>query len=580
MYKVTLINSDGETVINAVSGLAGAPRIEGTIKQGINTFDSFTFTIWPGNPGFDLISPLKSKIKIYNTVTGKYEFTGRVLTPKNSMDSSGETCREYVCESELAYLQDSHQRYGEFHGLTPEQYLTILIGVHNANVEAEKKFTVGTVTVTDPNDSIYRYSDYGTTWENIKSDLLDSLGGELQVRYGDDGTRYLDYLKTSGETKTTEIRLGRNMRSASEELDVSSLYTRIIPLGAKLKKTDSNGDKAETDERLTISSVNSGKDYLDYSDGIAQYGIIEGTLEFDDVTTPAALLSKGQAYINSLSVVLSNEISAYDLSLLGLDPDSFEVGNYYPVRNELLGISYTLRVIEKTIKVEDPAENTLTFGKQQIDIKTYNALKSAETRQKLASAITQIQTVANSIGPTATEKIEAYDKVLDQTAILQKLVNGDYQGLFLDSSGNLYIKGAYVSTGILASAKLVTGSTTEPVSWISLDDGTFSFAGGALKWDGKKISLTSSAGSFGESGMVIDRDGSKTKSVIDETGLEVLDKSGSADERLLFAGVDTTTGESVVTTKNLSVSKYFCIGANSRFEDYQSNRTGCFYVGA
>ena len=580
MYPVKLINSGVETVINAVSARQDAPRITGTVKQGINCFNSFDFTIMPGNPGYDLVSPLKSKITVYNTKTKKYEFVGRVLTPKSSMDTSGVASREYVCESELAYLNDSHQRYGEYHNITPEQYLRLLIGVHNSNVEADKQFTVGIVTVTDPNNSIYRYSDYGTTWSNIKSDLIDTLGGELQVRYGDDGTRYLDYLASPGETKTTEIKLGRNMRSASEELDVSGLYTRIIPLGAKIKKTDSDGNEVETDERLTISSVNGGVDYLDYADGIAQYGIIEGTIPYDDVTTPEALLAKGQAYVNSLSVVLSNEISAYDLSSLGIDPDAFEVGNYYPVRNELLNISYTLRVIEKGIKIESPAENTLTFGKQQIDIKTYNALKSADTRQKLANAVTKIQEVQNSIGPTAQGKVDAYDKVLDQTKILNKLVKGDYQGLFLDDNGNLYMKGTYVATGILASTKLATGSTTEPVSWISLDDGAFSLAEGALKYDGKHFGITLPSGSFGESGIVVDRDGSKTKSVIDETKFEVLGKTGSANDTLIFVGVDADTGESVGKMKNLSVSKYLCVGANSRFEDYQGNRTGCFYVGS
>ena len=44
MYQVTILNDKKETVINAVSTDKDAPRVTGNIKQGINSFDSFTFT--------------------------------------------------------------------------------------------------------------------------------------------------------------------------------------------------------------------------------------------------------------------------------------------------------------------------------------------------------------------------------------------------------------------------------------------------------------------------------------------------------------------------------------------------------
>jgi hypothetical protein len=34
-----------------------------------------------------------------------------------------------------------------------------------------------------------------------------------------------------------------------------------------------------------------------------------------------------------------------------------------------------------------------------------------------------------------------------------------------------------------------------------------------------------------------------------------------------------------VRAENLLVRKYLTIGNNSRFEDYESNRTACFYIG-
>ncbi len=40
------------------------------------------------------------------------------------------------------------------------QYLKDLIDIHNSQVEERKQFVLGRVTVTDSNDSLYRYSNY------------------------------------------------------------------------------------------------------------------------------------------------------------------------------------------------------------------------------------------------------------------------------------------------------------------------------------------------------------------------------------------------------------------------------------
>ena len=47
MYRVTIENNNIETIINEVSTDKYAQRISGTVKQGINSIDSFSFTILP-----------------------------------------------------------------------------------------------------------------------------------------------------------------------------------------------------------------------------------------------------------------------------------------------------------------------------------------------------------------------------------------------------------------------------------------------------------------------------------------------------------------------------------------------------
>lgn len=242
MYKVKIINEGKSLIINDVSTSSNAPRIEGTIKKGINTIDSFEFTIFPNNPGFNSIYALTTLIEIENTITNKLEFKGRVLLPKENMSSKGLFYKTVTCESEMAYLLDSNQIYGEYHNISVKNFLEKIISNHNGFVSEDKWFKVGTVTVKDNNDSLYKYLSYeDKTLDTIKEKLIKVLGGELQIRY-ENGIRYLDYLEEVGEQKETKISLGKNLESINRENNPTSIITRLIPLGNKL----------EDDQRLTI----------------------------------------------------------------------------------------------------------------------------------------------------------------------------------------------------------------------------------------------------------------------------------------------------------------------------------------
>lgn len=370
MYLVTIENNGVETVINEVSTNTNN-RVSGTIKQGINTINSFTFTIYPNNEGYNLINPLSTLVKVLNTKTNKYEFIGRVLSPTHSMSSNGLVSKSYVCESELAYLLDTYQSYEEIHNATVRGYLERLIQVHNANTDINKQFVVGNVNVIDNNDSLYRYVAYDSTKKNIDDDLIGKLGGELQVRYEND-IRYLDYLQEIGKVCTAEIRLAKNLQDIEQNIDVNGYCNRLVVLGTKLNTTDDEGNEVDTENRLTIESVNGGIRYIDDEESIAKYGIIQGQVIYDDVTDAKNLFTKGQKYLLNQRLIISNKVNALDLSLIGIDIDSFEVGNYYPLKHEILGIDDTVRIVEKSISIDSPHTSTITLGDLEKDIKKYN----------------------------------------------------------------------------------------------------------------------------------------------------------------------------------------------------------------
>ena len=85
--------------------------------------------------------------------------------------------------------------------------------------------------------------------------------------------------------------------------------------------------------------------------------------------------------------------------------------------------------------------------------------------------------------------------------------------------------------------------------------------------DGVKVtSVISTSGTFDENGMHYEKTNAKTKSTINETGVDV--KKTINNEVVLFAGYDETLGQSVVAAENFRTRKYLNIGNNSRIEDY------------
>ncbi|MBO5867616.1 MAG: hypothetical protein J6Q54_01750 [Oscillospiraceae bacterium] len=85
--------------------------------------------------------------------------------------------------------------------------------------------------------------------------------------------------------------------------------------------------------------------------------------------------------------------------------------------------------------------------------------------------------------------------------------------------------------------------------------------------------VTNTTGTFDEAGLTIDNSESPTKTQITPDGMIVKRKAGGIDEDVLTA---TSSG---VEATNLHAKTYLIVGGRSRFENYSSNRTGCFWIG-
>lgn len=95
--------------------------------------------------------------------------------------------------------------------------------------------------------------------------------------------------------------------------------------------------------------------------------------------------------------------------------------------------------------------------------------------------------------------------------------------------------------------------------------------------DGSVTKVTTTSGTFDENGMTYEKTNAKTKTTINEVGVNVQDSTGSTSKSLLFAGyVDDKNEEfkkyrnqTIVGSDNIVVREFLVVGDNSRIQDYE-----------
>ena len=331
--------------------------IEPVIELEENNAGSFSFTIQDNHPSYDDIKRRKSIIKVYED--DEIIFAGMVYEIEEDFYKN----KKVYCEGELSYLNDTIQRPAEYHDMTVRGLLETYIENHNAQVEPEKQFKLGMVTVKDPNDSIYCYTNMETTLSCIKDDLLDDLGGIIRVRYMNN-EKYIDYI-TEDDVRTNQqvIRLGENLINYTSNISSLDIATAIIPLGNRLEKSPIEA----LDMRLDIKSVNNNLDYVSDSIAVSNFGWIYKTVVWDDVTDANILKSKGEKYLtDSQFDNLVIEATALDMHLIDNNEMSIRLSDKIRIISKPHGLKDKyFRLTKQTINLNNPENNTITLGKEE-----------------------------------------------------------------------------------------------------------------------------------------------------------------------------------------------------------------------
>lgn len=439
------------------------------VKIGENTAGSFEFSILPKHPHYEEVNELTSVITAYD---GDEEiFCGRVVEITKDLYNR----KKVICEGELAYFNDSIQRPAKYQGLTVRGYLETLVNIHNQQVKnqgIDKTFKVGAVTVQDNNDYVYKYTNWESTLEVIKTDLLNTYGGYLRIRK-ENGVRYIDYLADYPNTNTQVIEFGSNLLDFTHDMVASDIVTAVIPLGTRLEDvTEVEG----LDAYLTIKDVNGGVDYVYSQEAVKSYGWIFKTVKWDDVHVADNLLRKGKEYLSDIQFAqITLTVSAVDLHMLHVDMERIKVLDEIRVTSSPNGLDRFFPVSEMTIYLDKPSNNKLTLGtsysKTSLSTKTESNMTSIKDKidslpnkseileEARENASQLIHSATNGHVVTTADEQLIMDTADKKTA--RKLWRWNLNGLGYSKTGyNGTYDTAITMDGQIVGERLVGGSVT------------------------------------------------------------------------------------------------------------------------
>lgn len=318
--------------------------VEPKLDMSLNSAGSCEFTVPPKHAFYNNITFMTDTVDVYED--GNLIFTGR----PSEISTDYWNQKKVHCEGALAYFNDTIQRPKEYTSVSIKTFFKEVIANHNSQVAANRQFTVGNITIHDK--QVYRKLDYNTTWDAINTMCLNAEGGYLFVRK-EDGVLYLDWLEDMPYTTNQPITFGINLTDISQDLQASEICTSVIPLG---KETDGT--------KLTITSVNAGKDYID-SDAIDTFGRITKVQQFNDDEDAATLLQDGKDWLEKKQFDhLTIKVKAAELHYLPSYKErfaAFKVGQKIHVASTPHLIDTTLPLLSLSIEL-DSAIKTVTLG--------------------------------------------------------------------------------------------------------------------------------------------------------------------------------------------------------------------------
>lgn len=453
--------------------------------------------------------------------------------------------------------------------------------------------------------------------------MVNIFGGELER---DNFT--LKLLQRRGSDSHTKLIIGKNITEIKSTIDITSLYTKIMPIGYDgLLLPELYVDSPLIND---YPSPKIGK--VEFKDIVYdQTGQQEGSYTDIDDAYQALRDATNQLYDNGIDKpTISIKINWLELSKMEQYKNQYssleQIHLGDTITAQLLGIDYTTKVTKTKYNVLSDMIEKFDIGTIQQTITNVINLNSREIQeinpssileQARANATDQINSALGGYIYLDYETGNLYIMDTDDPSTAQKIWRWNLNGLGYSSTGidgpygiamtmDGQIVADFITTGTL-NTSVISGydgltiqvlqnqsdiydanqrfndyATTDSLDDLSgevsdLQDNTYSKEDiqnivDGTGVDGVKVTAVVSAeASFASDGLHYSKINAPTSSIINEKGLEVDDVN---QDELLFAGYDDnpnsqTYGNSVVRTGNLTVNTYLQFANNTgRFEQF------------
>lgn len=367
MYKITATYNGTQKVIHG--RVDPNARVKGgRLTEQENTIPILSFTIYPNNPGFNMMKERLTDIKVYDRKADKIIFSGWVYSTLNIMTDSGVVYKQVTCEGDLAILCDTFQPPRAYTS-QPTPMTTVMddiITTHNGKVDSSRQVQDNVIGAVPPYEG-----EYITTFEMVKQVCEVSKSAFWMERVNGGAKRlYVRPRQNLVELSDTEIVLGQNLKSLQQNIEVKDIVTRFTPLGAVNPTTGS---------RLTINffSPYATPSYISDPKLESIYGVVEAVKIYDIAPTNwqsntaisdaiNRLYTEGEKDMKKITATLTSfSVKALDLSLINGGYDSLKLFTKYRVRNRLQGINEELELTGRVLELDEPQNPTLTFGQKQ-----------------------------------------------------------------------------------------------------------------------------------------------------------------------------------------------------------------------
>lgn len=401
MYEIYL---DDDTLIYSPAVIDKGYAISNAIiTQEINKAGSLTFSMPVSNPAYDKVRKLKPTVHVYQNDIEIWR--GRVIDSTRDFYNN----KKITCEGELAYLNDgllSPYDYTEG-GIGISSYIEMILNTYNSQCSDDRKIYLGNIEFSG---TIYRGSEsYVNCLQELSDKILnnENVGGYVNIRHGNDGKSYLDLHSDSIGESSQVIKFGENMLDFEEYIDASSIFTCLVPLGAR---------DEETDVPIDITSVNDGKNYIVSDTGVSLYGKIYRTYTWDDVTIPENLLTKATNLLNnSIAETATLTIPAVDLHLIDVSTEKISIGNQVKIQSLPHGLDNEFVCRKVSLNLLYPDQSEYTFGLELVSSSSNHvnaikeqAQKEVETNERWKNAVKQV--TAMMTGSKGGYKLSEYDE--------------------------------------------------------------------------------------------------------------------------------------------------------------------------